>query len=501
MGFGASVLVLFFCMISAFGNYFMYDNPAALMSRFEAIICGGSTVRYLMLYSVYSIPNTVQPFFGGYLTDVVFGKRCALLVFTSFSLAGSLVLWLSSLAAPVAGWQLAFYLALAGRFLYALGGECAMVVVNSIIAKWFKGRRLATAFTINICFGRFGSAANFLLLPVVAAKAGFSCALGVSSVLAAISLSGSVGLWFMDWRAERAGQLEPSAAASDATDAVSLKDIGKVLGVRELLIYVITGTFYIPIMTFLTLAAKYFEAVSGLSPEAATSLCAVPFTISAVLSPLCGCFADAAGRPVLIVMLSSCGLALAHMLLGMGLLPPFLAVSVIGCMFSLNTATLWPMISLVVPQELIGTVYGIMIATQNTFLSVAPMLIGWLGTVLADGDDRKMVIIAQRIFTATAFIAVICSALLMLIDRQIGGELLATPAELARITALRRSRRVGGRAELLSAAKSPTSSPMSTPGSLMPPSTRDAFALNEPLLPEQEQEETSPGIVLTTQFD
>jgi MFS family permease len=60
------------------GNYYCYDNPAALLSMLQSHFSHDGTAEgeqfqlyYSMMYSVYSLPNIVLPLIGGVLVDRV----------------------------------------------------------------------------------------------------------------------------------------------------------------------------------------------------------------------------------------------------------------------------------------------------------------------------------------------------------------------------------------------------------------------------------------------
>ncbi len=78
------------------GNYYCYDNPSALSSQLKQYFAdtkyGGDhwQTYFALLYSVYSFPNIVLPFFGGYLVDYI-GVRVMLIVFCAFITAGQAV--------------------------------------------------------------------------------------------------------------------------------------------------------------------------------------------------------------------------------------------------------------------------------------------------------------------------------------------------------------------------------------------------------------------------
>ena len=69
--------VLFFACLTLLGNYYCYDNPAALKPQLQQST-GLTESQFALTYSVYSFPNMVLPFFGGYLCDRIGPQRVIL---------------------------------------------------------------------------------------------------------------------------------------------------------------------------------------------------------------------------------------------------------------------------------------------------------------------------------------------------------------------------------------------------------------------------------------
>lgn len=90
-----------------------------------------------LLYTVYSIPNIVLPFFGGFFVSKL-GARWMNVLFSSCILAGQIVF---SFGLTVHS----FPLMLAGRVLFGLGGESLCVGQSTIVAQWFEGKELGAA--------------------------------------------------------------------------------------------------------------------------------------------------------------------------------------------------------------------------------------------------------------------------------------------------------------------------------------------------------------------
>ena len=69
------------------GSYFCYDNPAALQKEIKRDM-HVDTSSFMMLYSLYSWPNVIVCFFGGFLVDRVLGVRWGAIIFGLLLLVG-----------------------------------------------------------------------------------------------------------------------------------------------------------------------------------------------------------------------------------------------------------------------------------------------------------------------------------------------------------------------------------------------------------------------------
>lgn len=62
------------------GSYYVYDNPAALQDVMISEL-NINTGQFAMFYSLYSWPNVILCFIGGFLIDRVFGVRWGAIIF------------------------------------------------------------------------------------------------------------------------------------------------------------------------------------------------------------------------------------------------------------------------------------------------------------------------------------------------------------------------------------------------------------------------------------
>lgn len=92
------------------GSYFCFDNPGALQDNFKDDL-GMSTSKFVLLYSIYSWPNVILCFIGGFLLDSVFGIRLGTVIYMALTLIGQLIFASGAIID-------AFWLMMLGRFVF-----------------------------------------------------------------------------------------------------------------------------------------------------------------------------------------------------------------------------------------------------------------------------------------------------------------------------------------------------------------------------------------------
>lgn len=93
-----------------------------------------------MLYTLYSVPNVLLPFFGGVFVDR-FGARLMLLAFSMAILVGQIIFAIGSSTSN-------FNLMLVGRVVFGFGGESLGVAQGTLVASWFKNSELGTRIQV-----------------------------------------------------------------------------------------------------------------------------------------------------------------------------------------------------------------------------------------------------------------------------------------------------------------------------------------------------------------
>ncbi|XP_057329368.1 major facilitator superfamily domain-containing protein 1-like [Microplitis mediator] len=428
------------CLLG-FGSYFCYDNPGALQDNFKSDL-GLSTSKFVLLYSIYSWPNVILCFIGGFLLDSVFGIRLGTVIYMGLALAGQIIFATGAMVNK-------FWLMMFGRLVFGIGAESLAVAQNSYAVLWFKGKELNMVFGLQLSFARVGSTVNFLVMEpiynyVAKEYSGPECigiVLFLASLTCVFSMICACLLGLMDKRTEtllRRGH-------GEEPEVVRLTDVKDFKGIFWLIV-VICIAYYVAIFPFIALGKVYFERKYQYDPVAANTVNSLVYSISAIASPLFGFVVDKTGKNVLWVFISITGTITAHGLLAFTNVDPYICMITMGLSYSMLASSLWPLIALVIPEYQLGTAYGIAQAVQNLGLAVVSILAG----IIVDKGGYFML---EMFFLGWLWISLITSTLIWISDSsKTGGYLNMTPKQREIYEANRPSINTVEREKLLSAS-------------------------------------------------
>ncbi|TPX75630.1 hypothetical protein CcCBS67573_g03114 [Chytriomyces confervae] len=202
------------CMVM-FGNYYAYDLPAALNKPLQMYLeepDDAYQYQLNLLYSLYSLPNIVLPFFGGWMVDR-FGTR-RLMTFLSFLVClGQLLFTLGVNGKRYALMHL-------GRIIFGLGGESLSVAVEyhhmpdpekSLHLHWVPYLLLlqlqhSSAYKdaprkptgVNLSVSRLGTVLTDFLSPHLAISVSVPSAIWVGFFTCIVSMACGIALNFVD---------------------------------------------------------------------------------------------------------------------------------------------------------------------------------------------------------------------------------------------------------------------------------------------------------------
>lgn len=480
LAFRSCVLILI--GVLTFGSYFAYDQPAGLPGPVTHILARNTTEGYGLLYSVYSAPNVFLPFIGGWLIDHVLGVRASTILCVALVAAGNVIVALAATIGIHHGADVAFYTAVAGRFVFGVGGETLTVAQSKLCTRWFRSHERATAFAIVLALSRAGSALNIQTESMVYRTWDLTGVVWIAAGICGVSLICGLVLTGLDRLGESSGTLavlqqqspgkrtddaglpaagdearvamdsfvDSSGSSSlipqdkDEQDADSLTlwervvDIRNVLRPREALIYSSALMFYLAVLVFVSYGKKIFDnKFPGCADQSSLDI-SLPYYISAGLTTIFGLVIDRCGRSILWVLASCISLVGVHsfvMFSGAGVTgacphTPLIASIWLGITYSCYAAVIWPMVAIIVPPKRCGTAYGLMTAIQNAGFAFVPSIFG----IILDqtkSDPSTGYDTMQWVFVLMSASALLLSVALFCVDQCADGALLRSGSATA----------------------------------------------------------------------
>ena len=374
--------VLMIISVAMAGNYYIYDSINALERIFIDRL-GFSATQFGWLNASYSVAAVLTLLIGGIIIDRI-GTKKAILAFAVVCLLGSAVTAAKGSAPTM----------IAGRTVLGLGAESMIVAITTALAKWFKGKELSFAFGINLTIARLASVAadnsptwaNRAFFPQgLAGEPSWQRPLFIAVGAGILAILCSAVYWALESRAERLYEL----GKAGQTDRLEFKGIFRF----ELSYWLVVGlcfTFYSAIFPFRTFAIDFFtnkilaahgglaasEAVRVIALKQAGSLNSLlPFS-AMIATPLFGLLVDRLGKRAWFMMFGSLLLMPVYLMMAYSPISLYLPVSMMGIVFSLIPAVMWPSVAYIVDESRLGTAYALMTLIQQIGFFILNLLIG-----------------------------------------------------------------------------------------------------------------------------
>jgi MFS family permease len=364
-------------------SFYAYDSLSPIKETVQVHLNFSST-DYGILGSTYSIPNTIlfMVILGGILADRWGIRKTGFLAALACTLGAAITAYGASGMFARGGFGQAFLssflprfsaplkMMLTGRFLFGLGAETLNIVILKILVKWFKGRKMAFAFSLMTIIARMGTAAVLIFSPIlIEAGTGWTTSLWVSAFLMLLGLLLLLAYLSLDRRMPDA----PKAAADDFRS----REITGLLKNRSFVfICLLCVMFYSAFFPFLSFLPDLLHNKFQLSLRLSGALSSLMIWGTIVFIPLVGWFVDNKGKIASLLLYGSGMLFFSHLILAATRVTPYLAIVVLGLAFTLVPAALWPAVPRIVDERRVGTAYGIMTWTQSLGVLAFPYLAG-----------------------------------------------------------------------------------------------------------------------------
>ncbi|CAD8202057.1 unnamed protein product [Paramecium octaurelia] len=421
-----------------FGDAYAFDNPMALQSTIQTQM-GLNNVQFNMLYSIYSAPNIILPFFGGILIDKI-GVRVSIFIFSTILIFGQGIV-------VIGGYTLSYGTLLAGRCIFGIGSESLNAAQAAIMSKWFEGGMVSLALGLCLSIPKLGSALNSFVSPIIQAnhnELGFTFLVGLFIVL--FSWGCGLFLIYLDKKNEHLMEeykksnpqvLSPVKEKSvssdtqsqelslqlrtngnhnhthnssvessdysesflqdneeednedddeqnhnvhDAKEEIKISDLKNLDGSYWILssIIMLSEALFVP---FLDNGNAFFQVKFGFSQQSAGVLLTIPYVFAALVTPIIGIYSDKIRQRSLLIVLTTVIFIVTHLCLLLIHCDSACGVSALpllslGLCYSFYSAILIPSIPLVVKPQMIGTAFGLLGVMQNTALALFPLITG-----------------------------------------------------------------------------------------------------------------------------
>lgn len=432
MRWGALAIVAFTMMAA----YYVNDVVAPLKSMLESDLGWGSS-DFGVFTGAYSFLNVfcLMLIWGGLILDR-FGIRFTGKLATILMVVGTALEYFAMTGhlgseGTILGYKSSVFIASSGYAIFGVGAEVAGITVTKMIAKWFKGKEMATAMGVQVALARVGSQAAY----AVAIPVARSFELTTPVLIGLICLVGGLIAFFsfsvLDKKLDR--QLEEDTTTSDE-EKFSFKDVATILSNPGFwLIALLCVLFYSCVFPFQKFASELMITKYGIDENVAGFFAGLPALGALFLTPVFGGMVDKRGKAASIMMFGAAMLIIVHFVYSL----PFITSSwiaivlmiVLGIAFSLVPSAMWPSVAKIFPAHQLGTAYALIFFIQNIGLWGIPTLIG---SVLENycivgqtesGSNLYDYTLPMTIFTGIAVLSLVIAFALKLADKKFGYHL------------------------------------------------------------------------------
>ena len=433
MRWGALAIVSFTMMAA----YYVNDVVAPLKTMLEESELAWNSSEFGLFTGAYSFLNVflLMLIWGGLILDK-FGIRFTGKLATILMVAGTALEFYAMTAmagdtSVIMGYKSSVFVASAGYAVFGVGAEVAGITVTKIIAKWFRGKEMATAMGVQVALARVGSQAAYAVaIPVARAYS-----LTTPVLIGLVCLAGGLIAFFvfsvLDKKLDR--QIAEEATGS-SEDKFSFNDVKSILvNPGFWLIALLCVLFYSCVFPFQKFASELMITKYGIDENVAGTFAGLPALGALFLTPVFGGMIDKKGKAASIMMLGAAMLIGVHCIYAIpSVTASWVAVVlmiILGIAFSLVPSAMWPSVAKIFRPQQLGTAYALIFFIQNIGLWGVPTMIGavldssYCKTITETGSTSYDYTLPMCIFSGIAVISMLIALALKAADKKYGYKL------------------------------------------------------------------------------
>jgi len=424
-------LVLIFIAITMYAAYFFAEVFPPISPFLRDSLLGWTDSEYGSYAGAYSLLCV----WGGLIVCGAlldkWGTRVTGTIFVASMVAGALIVYyavsngfnsgngviFNTLSSWFPNSKPSIILAVAGYSIFGLGAEIAGVAVTKSIAKWFRGKEVATAMSLQVSLARVGTASAYWIIPFLLPKEAASLSLGFGHIawpvqfaifLLCVGLVTFLVFCVMD---KKLDTQEAAAMEKDPEDEFKFSDVWRILTNRYfIMIALLCVFFYCCVFSFDKFAIMMLSDKFKISPDVASFMMSLlPFG-AMLFTPIFGTILDFRGKGTKLMILGSFIVLFVHCIFAFGPEAPFFgfaAITILGVGFSLVPAAMWPTLPKIIPQSKLGTAISLTYWVQNIGLWGVPIIAG----KILQASNRNYLYF-EFLFIGFAILAIIVSFVL-----------------------------------------------------------------------------------------
>ena len=432
---GALAIVAFTMMAA----YYVNDVVAPLKTMLESDL-GWNSSEFGFYTGAYSFLNVffLMLIWGGLILDR-FGIRFTGKLATILMVGGTALEYYAMTAMAgdnslIFGYKSGVFVASAGYAIFGVGAEVAGITVSKIIAKWFRGKEMATAMGVQVALARLGSQAGYAVAIPLARSFNIATPVLVGLALLVGGLVAFFAFSVMDKKLDK--QVEEAAIEAGTTqdeEKFSFKDVKNILiNPGFWLIALLCVLFYSCVFPFQKFASELMTTKYGIDENVAGFFAGLPALGALILTPVFGGYIDKKGKSASIMILGAAMLIGVHFVYALPMvhywLVAIILMIILGIAFSLVPSAMWPAVAKIFPVSQLGTAYALIFFIQNIGLWGIPTLIGKVLDLYcivgkSDGTNVYDYTIPMCIFTGIACLSLVVALLLKAADKKYGYKL------------------------------------------------------------------------------